>query len=433
MTGAFGDLQREHGFEPLRIEGTLPGSLRGTLYRCGPARTACFGHRYRHFFDGDGAVTAIRFADGRAEGAVRLVDTPGLVAERAAGKALFPAYGTLPPGPPRPLPKPKHAANINVLPWNDRLFALHEAGAPIELAPDLTTIGETDLGEPSIRRNFSAHPHPSLTTTARLYNFGVHYGARTTELAIYELYDGHARLLATHVLAGATMIHDFAVSERHLLFFAPPLRLDLRAFTTGLVSYSDALDWQPQHGTEVLVIPLDAPTNVMRFTVDAFYQWHFASAREHGNALLVDFVRYPDFASNASAPHIGGQLVRATITGSSLSLQPLADTPLEFPHATRDAVFAIGRGPTSPLADRVVRIGATDIVERELGPSHVPSEPIFVPTPDGGYILSVVYAPAEQASHVAILSAEDLRPVARAWFAQAIPFTLHGAWRAAGT
>ncbi len=423
-----GDLAREHGFEALRVEGELPAGLRGTLYRCGPARTECFGHRYRHDFDGDGAVTAIRFDEGRVEGAVRIVDTPGLIAERAAGKALFPAYGTLPPGPARPFPKPKHAANINVLPWSNRLFALHEAGAPIELDPDLATLGETDLDEPSLRHGFSAHPHAAPGRPDVLHNFGVHYG-RTTELALYELREGRARLIATHALAGATMIHDFAVTERHLVFFAPPLRLDLRTFATGLASYSDALQWQPHHGTEVLIIPLDAPASITRFTVDAFYQWHFASARESGDGLVVDFVRYPDFASNESIARIGGQLVRATISGTSLRVVPLADAVLEFPHATSDAVYALGRGQASERCDRIVRVADGSMLVRELGPSEVPSEPIHVPCPDGGWLLSLVYSPPERASHVAVLRATDLRPLARVWFDQPIPFTLHGAWR----
>ena len=54
------DLPREHDFEPLTIEGTLPRSLRGTLYRNGPGQFGQFGTRYTHPFEADGAVTAVR-------------------------------------------------------------------------------------------------------------------------------------------------------------------------------------------------------------------------------------------------------------------------------------------------------------------------------------------------------------------------------------
>ena len=56
--GIFRDLPREHGFEPLRVEGRLPDELHGSLYRCGPARFSIGGEPYLHWFDADGAVTA---------------------------------------------------------------------------------------------------------------------------------------------------------------------------------------------------------------------------------------------------------------------------------------------------------------------------------------------------------------------------------------
>src|SRR4051812_9401970 len=82
------NLPREHGFEPLVIEGKLPTDLRGTLYRNGPGLFGQFGQRYSHPFEGDGAVTAVRFDGGKAQGACRVTETEGLKAERAAGKLL---------------------------------------------------------------------------------------------------------------------------------------------------------------------------------------------------------------------------------------------------------------------------------------------------------------------------------------------------------
>jgi len=77
--GSLRDLPREHGFEPLRVEGTLPTELSGTLYRAGPSLFSSFGKPYGHLFDGDGAVSAVRFASGQAVGAAKLVQSKGLV------------------------------------------------------------------------------------------------------------------------------------------------------------------------------------------------------------------------------------------------------------------------------------------------------------------------------------------------------------------
>src|SRR5689334_10673522 len=93
-TRAFENLQREHGFEPLRVEGTIPAELDGTLYRNGVGRMDCGGERYGHWFDGDGAVTAVRLQRGQASGAVKLVRTPWLARQERAGRVLFGGYNT---------------------------------------------------------------------------------------------------------------------------------------------------------------------------------------------------------------------------------------------------------------------------------------------------------------------------------------------------
>ena len=114
--GGFQDLTRSHGFEPLRVTGTLPPALRGTLYRNGPGRFSVAGERYRHWFDGDGAVSAVRFADGRASGAARVTLDGGTsprgkgeeaalwlvrhAARAALSRGLPSATGRTPPTPP---------------------------------------------------------------------------------------------------------------------------------------------------------------------------------------------------------------------------------------------------------------------------------------------------------------------------------------------
>jgi len=45
-------------------------------------------------------------------------------------------------------------------------------------------------------------------------------------------------------------------------------------------------------------VPIDDPERVTRFTIDAFFQWHFLNAYERGNEVVVDVVRFPDFESN---------------------------------------------------------------------------------------------------------------------------------------
>lgn len=96
--GGMQGLPREHGFEPLRVEGTIPADLHGTLYRNGPALLSQQGERCERWFDGDGGVSAVRFGEGKALGASRVVMSRGLQAERAACKLVYGGFGTVQPG-----------------------------------------------------------------------------------------------------------------------------------------------------------------------------------------------------------------------------------------------------------------------------------------------------------------------------------------------
>ena len=450
----FDDLPREHGFEPLQVEGAIPPDLRGTLYRNGPGLFSSHGTRYGHLFDGDGAVSAVRFGDD-VRGAVRIVETPTLVEERRRGRMIYGGYGTRVPNPIRAILGRgyKNPANTSVMYWGDRLFALCEGGLPTELkAEDLATIGETDLGVVPI--TFSAHPH-RVAARRTSYNFGVRY-QRHPMLDVFALPDGGpARLIATLPLPRITMIHDFIATESHLLFFVPPL--DVNPFPVlfggGL---SPHLRWRPDHGTEVIVIPIDEPERVQRFTTESFYQWHFANAFERGDEIVVDFVRYPDFTSEQWLRDIyrgtaqgvtDGQLHRAVVDpgARSVRIEPLSETVCEFPRLHPELEGADYRftyvadypdqRSMSWLPISISKIDVRDGTLRRFAfdAGHGVSEPVFVPRPgsteeDDGYVLSFVYHEPSHRTCCAVLDARRIEdgPVAKVWFDHHLPPTFHG-------
>jgi all-trans-8'-apo-beta-carotenal 15,15'-oxygenase len=453
VSHAFRDFTDEHGFEPLAVSGKLPVSLRGTLYRNGPGEFSNHGRPYRHWFDGDGTVSAVRFDAGRADGAVRILDTPYRAKEREAGRALYANYGSQPAQWwRRPLPKGKNTANTSVMLWQDRLFALQEGSRPFEIDPDtLGSIGETDL-DGLVAATFSAHPH-WVTSRNEGYNFGTRYG-RETVLDVYALpRDGKPRRLAAIPIA-PTMIHDFVATDRHLVFFAPPLRARVLGLLLGLRSYSDSLEWKPSLGTEVIVVPIDEPARVTRFEVDAFYQWHFANAYDDGDEIVVDFVRYPDFTSNTAFSGllddrtrgpVDGRLVRARVDARNrrMSWAPLADDSSEFPQVAfsrlgREHGFvymASSMHDEQPLVHGITKVDVrAGRAERfDFGPESVVSEPVFVAREDAGaeddgFLLAHVYDRIEDRTRVAVLDARSVAngPIAEARFGHRLPLTFHG-------
>lgn len=450
----FEDLTREHGFEPLRVEGTLPPELVGTLYRNGPGRFGVGGERYRHWFDGDGAVTAVRIGHGRAFGAVRMVQTPAYLEEQRAGRRLYGGYDT-------PLARPfyevvlrqvKNAGNTAIMLWDERVFALCESGLPIELSEnDLTTLGEDDLGV--VRPAFSAHPHRVASRRA-IYGFGLGVGPRTS-VAVYELPDERPpRTIARFSLDGLRFNHDFAVTERHAVFLFSPTYLsvpDLLVFRRGPAS---SARWRPERGVEVVLVGLDAPHEVTRFHVDAFHMEHVVNAFERDGQIVIDQVDYPSplglerFVSGLvrgviQAP-LASRLRRVVIDPSRRTARAelLADRPLELPRVSprvesRPHRFAWLAGSSTEFIDSVLAFDLeTGAVETYTpGPDRYPSEAVFVPrasgeTEDDGWLLTMILDARQRTSHLAVLDARRVGdgPIARLHFDHLIPFGFHGAW-----
>lgn len=62
----FQTIKSEHGFKPCHVQGVIPKSLNGTLYRNGPGLFERYGVSYGHCFGGHGVINAVRFKDGDA-------------------------------------------------------------------------------------------------------------------------------------------------------------------------------------------------------------------------------------------------------------------------------------------------------------------------------------------------------------------------------
>jgi all-trans-8'-apo-beta-carotenal 15,15'-oxygenase len=442
------DVPREHGFEPLEIEGTLPAELRGTLYRNGPGLFGQHGRRYTHPFEGDGCVTAVRLENGRAFGACKITESAGLREERAAGKIL---YGLSAPWLRRVSNmmrgKQKNTANTNVMMWQGRLYALMEAGIPTEIDPiDLRTRGDSTL-DGAVVSMFSAHPHRVASRRA-IYNFGLEYG-RKTRLHVYELPDvGAARHLGAVDLPGPPMLHDFIATDTHLVFFLSPVRVDVPRMMLQIGSFPELFRYKPELGTEVICVPIDRPHEPVRFTVEAFYQWHFTNAFTRGSEIVVDYVRYPDFSSFYELASLAAGGKPDSLLGSAthravidlerkaLRSEPVLARACEFP------TVAPGREGREHAVSYVVldELGGIGklypkgtLVEHLLPSTQRVTEPLLVPranatAEDDGWLVALCHDGPTNRAFLAVYDAARLPdgPVARAWFDHQVPITFHG-------
>ena len=449
------------------ISGSIPTQLRGTLYRNGPARLSRGGQRVGHWFDGDGAILGVHFRDTGATGVYRYVKTQGYLNEQKEDAFIYPNYGMTAAGAfwNNWLKPVKNAANTSVLALPDRLLALWEGGKPHALDLEtLETIGIDDLSGLTDKQSFSAHPKVD-GVTGQIYNYGISPGANTT-LNLYCCHrTGKLQHHNSHTLSGLPLVHDFCLAGQYLVFLISPVRVNLTPILLGQKSYSEAMEWKPELGTEILIFDREDLSLVSRGHSDPWYQWHFGNGciDDDGN-IVTEFIRYSDFDTNQHLKEVASGSTQTPAKGTlwSLTIDPktarvinnqqifnlAGEFPLVAPQKTgqpwrytylnvHNDNARIGRELYNAIArfDRETK----NVAIANLGANCYPSEPILVPYPntanpqmdEQGWLLSVVYDGNTDKSEVRIYQSDRLSepPVCRLALPSVIPHSFHGTWK----
>jgi len=444
----------------LVVEGTVPAELDGTLYRIGPARHDVYGERYRHWFDGDGMVHALRLSGGRAAYRNRFVATDKKREEDAAGRRLYGGFGTRPAGGPFARLRhvlPKSAANTNVVFHGGKLLALWEAGRPWRVDPvTLETIGEDDMsGVLGPRQAISAHPKLDRAT-GEMWNFGVDYGPKPTVSLYRTAPDGVTSRMAKLPLGMGAMIHDFALTPTRAVVIVAPIGLPRIpvALMTGRKSFGDSLRWQPSRGTAV--ITFDRRSGEVRtFKADPFMMFHTVNAFDDGDDVVVDLCAFEDASimrlfTEVMAGHSyrlpsPPRPARLTLRADgSVSRSSLSDSILEFPRVAgrsfgRDhgRIYGVGQATDDDFLSTPVAVDpesgkawSAPVRPGQYAGEVVPVTKTGATSDEEVWLLTLVLDAPAGRSELWILDGEGIEagPVATVPLPHVVPFGFHGNW-----
>lgn len=447
------------------LSGKIPDGLRGTLYRNGPARLERSGVSVGHWFDGDGAILAVHFTDEGATGTYRYVQTAEYQAETQADRFLYGVYGMHRPGPiwKRWFQPMKNAANTSVLALPDKLLALWEVTNPYALdLQTLETIGLDNLGALPKELPYSAHykrdPH-----TGEIFNFGVSIGT-SVQLNLYKS-DRTGKIIqkTAFKLDRYSIIHDFVLTQKYLVFFIPPMGMKILSVMLGLTTFSESLLWKPQLGTQVLIFDRENLSLVSRGETDPWFHWHFGNAYEDKDgSVILDVVQYSDFQqSNENLREVAtgethtaakGTLWQVRLnpqTGKVTTTQEVVNRKCEFPVVQQSQVGQPWRYTYISLLSKngdiekdlygaIARFDykTETLTEADLGENRYVSEPIHAQdtqNPDAGWVLTVVYDGNSDSSEVWVFDSDrlDAEPVCKLGLPSVIPHSFHGTWKPA--
>ena len=451
------------------IDGQIPAGLQGTLYRNGPGRLSLGGETVGHWFDGDGAILAVNFRNQEAMATYRFVQTAGYQAETAANRHLFGNYGMTDPQGLfhfwRNLWQKesifKNAANTSVLALPDRLLALWEGGAPHALDLEtLETLGKDNLaGALGADEAFSAHPLRA-PLSGEIYNTGVDL---QRNLLLCRL-NGAGQVLKRNRIPAiqAPFCHSFCLAGPYLIFFFPPVTLAQLPLLFGMQSYDQALGWNAEGCTKILVVDRESLTVVSEGETEAWFQWHFGNGCVLPDGTVrLDFVHFPDFvqtntylrevATGITQTPTDGHLWQVILdpkTAKVLSATPVVERYCEFPvvdprqtgQPWSRTYLAIQRQGVEPGTELFGALACYDyqtesLTEFDLGENCYGMEPLLIPDlteAEKGWLITVVYDGNCQESQVWIWDAGQLAeaPLCKLALPHPIPYGFHGTWKA---
>jgi carotenoid cleavage dioxygenase len=402
-----------------------------------------------HWFDGDGMLHAFRLRDGRACYRNRWVRTARFSLERAAGEALFGGVGDVAAGDPRVAGHSPNAANTNVVWHAGRLLALWEGGPPHALDPaTLETFGPYDFGG-RLAGPMTAHPKLD-PESGELCFFG--YGF-VPPLLRYHVADAQGRLVRSVEIdvPWASMMHDFVVTRRHVIF--PVFPATIRP--ENIERTGSPIGWEPELGARIGVMPRDGESrDVVWFEIDPCYVFHPMNARDDGDRIVMEVCRYerlPLFegAETKGLQDLSAKLTRWTLdlAGGGVKQERLDDVAVEFPRFDERRAglayrhgYGAGIAPGAEPARGFNAVFHWDLASGSRRDYRVPAsdvvgEPIFVPrsasSVEGeGFLLVVVYRGEEKRSDLVVLDAAavDAPPLATVKLTHRVPFGFHGNW-----
>ena len=427
LSGNFAPVTDEVTATDLPVTGALPRELTGRFVRNGPNPHSGAS---AHWFLGDGMLHGVALHEGRAAWyRNRYVRTRQL-----AGDGTYvddQGHVDLTVGP----------ANTHVIGHAGRILALVESSYPYEVTAELDTVGAFDF-DGRLRTAMTAHPKLD-PGTGELHFFG--YGFMPPYLT-YHVADATGTLVRSEEISvrGPTMMHDFNLTEHHVVFMDLPVVFDLDLAVQGTMPYR----WDDDYGARLGVLPRGGTDADARwFDIEPCYVFHPLNAFDGAGTVTLDVMRYDKlWAGSNTDIDPDAYLTRWTIdlAGGTVKEEQLDDRGTEFPRVAPGVVgrpnrygYAVQTAPADDARNGVLVKYDQDggAQTHDFGCGRQAGEPVFVPAADGhaeddGWIMTYVYDEARDTSDFVVLDATAFGapPVATVPLPQRVPVGFHGSW-----
>lgn len=432
LRGNGAPVQDELTITDLKVAGTIPAELDGRYLRNGANPVTGLSD---HPFLGDGMIHGVRLRDGNAEWyRNRYVKTPFVAARDL--DAMDPAVM---------MDMASSKANTSVIAHAGRILALEEGHFPYVLDGLLDTVGPTDFSG-RLTGSFTAHPK-LCPVTGELLAFG--YSVLEPYLTYLRISPkGELVQVEPITVGGPTMMHDFNVTQNHVIFMDLPAVFDMDLALRGEMP----IHWSNDYPARLGVMPRDGrDADVTWYEIDPCYVFHPMNAYEDGDQIVLDVARLDHIWRDGPMDFPAPSLHRWTIDTAAGKVieEQVDDLPAEFPRVPDALVgqphrygYMVATGTADAYGSPKSASGTLLKYDRatgertsiELGRGRLPGEAVFVRAANGaaeddGYLMTYVYDAASDSSEFVVLDAASMsnEPIATVALPR-VPFGFHGSW-----
>ncbi|KAK3083360.1 hypothetical protein FSP39_020747 [Pinctada imbricata] len=325
------------------------------------------------------------------------------------------------------------------------------------------------IGFPYISHMSSAHPLPEPGTGNHISFIGsvsVLPGLKHI-LHVVRVKSAHERELITSIhLDKMPYIHSFSVTKKYIMMIGSPYYFDVDQMIEKL-SVGSAMKWEKGEPAVIYVIDL-TNGSTRSFKTETMFSMHHINAFEiDNNRLAMDVVAYSE-ANSFSAMSLEylrnetqrdeftspSQIRRYTVdlrsgivntaTFQNFSIQPLA-SQIELPTINENYRFrnycyvysVMYKADNKSYSNMAImkkdlcHVGSKSRDKIWCAKHHYLNEAWFVPNPaateeDDGVLVFPVFDGVNKTSYLAMLDANTMKLVNRAYMPTLVPFTFHG-------
>ena len=223
-----------------QVDGKVPTDLNGAFYRVGPDPQYPL-HPRDIPFDGEGHVSMFRIKNGRVDYKSRMVRNERWLANDKAGRELFPIYRNPSQDDPSVKGLSRSTANTHIMNHKSYILALKEDSPPsaLDLLTLETVVPNYTFDDQLPSKTFTAHPKID-SMTGNMVAFGYEaegFGSKT--VSMFEITpQGKVVWNAKVQVPYVGMLHDFAVTEKHIVLYVIPLAMDEKQIADGGIHWS---------------------------------------------------------------------------------------------------------------------------------------------------------------------------------------------------